>query len=380
MSRSLVDPWERFLDAAVGAVVLLHVSSMVHGDATDRGTAAVLVAAVTTLLRYRSPRACLFVSLAISLVAPWLQDERVAVWAMTQVCLGSFVVRTSRHEAIVAAVVVGATMYGTAIALAGDVLDPGPLSVIPWTAAVAGGGLAVRAQRQYVASLERQAILATKDREADFHRRLTEERLRIARDLHDAVAHQIALINVHAGSARSNLRTATDVAERSLIEIGGACRSVLREMQQILFVLRGSDGRTGDREPRAVLDLPALLGSFRAIGLEVTTEITGDLDALDPAVKVTLQRVLQEALTNAQRHSDGRARLTVASAPGHVLVEVLTPGQRGGADGRASRGESGFGLIGMRERVTAAGGSLVAEQTPSGFLVRASFDGTDTTR
>jgi signal transduction histidine kinase len=169
---------------------------------------------------------------------------------------------------------------------------------------------------------------------------------------------------VHAGAAERVLADAPPAVRASLTEIRNASRTVLEELQEIVSVLR----RTGapdepDRAPTTAAGIPALIASFRAVGMEIDATIAGDL-ALTPTANAAAYRVVQEALTNAHRHGTGSAAVRVRPDDANLHIDIENP-----VDGTSRSDGSGFGLVGMRERVTAAGGTLDVRTRPGRFAL-----------
>jgi signal transduction histidine kinase len=229
-------------------------------------------------------------------------------------------------------------------------------------------GLAVRNQRRVVAEAHERARIAEESREEEARRRVDEERLRIARELHDVVAHHIAVINVQSGAAEHLLDTDPAAAQEAIGHVRAATGEVLAEMSTLLGLLRtGNDDDS--REPaRGLADLDGLVESFRRTGLRVTVRQEGELARLAPLVDVTAYRVLEEALTNASKHGTGGAADVVISQTGETTVLEV----RNRVDGPVPDTADGHGLVGMRERVTAIGGVLnVGADGQGRYLVRA---------
>ncbi|MFE1396984.1 sensor histidine kinase [Nocardiopsis dassonvillei] len=301
---------------------------------------------------------------ALALVSP---DVSVAVWVLAQICLMTVALRGARVPALVLAVTLGAELYlGSILILGVGLLDPFALALLAWTAAVVGAGLYIRSQGDYLEALRETARTAVAARESEVVRRVSEERLRIARDLHDSVAHTMAVVNVHAGAAEQALEVDPERARQSLAQVRVASRSILEELQHILSLLRRV-GETGDdrsvaSDPRAIGDL---VESVRALGLDVRLALDTDLADHDPALRMTLYRLMQEALTNAHRHGRGPVTVTVTSADAQLLLEVANA--VGPAD-RTER-EPGYGLVGMRERAASVGGRIEAGRHGEDFRV-----------
>jgi signal transduction histidine kinase len=239
--------------------------------------------------------------------------------------------------------------------------------VVCCIAAVATG-LAVAERRQmFTATIER-AERAERDREDEARRRVDAERLRIARELHDVVAHSMSMINIQAGVAAHVLTDQPEQAAAALSAIKSASREGLRELRAILNVLRQVDADEPEREPAPGLSqLPALVHVTTQAGLP--TELSVSNGAAVPAsVELAVYRIVQESLTNAVRHagSGARAQVCVDSHDGVLHVQV---DDEGGA-GVTPSSEPGSGIAGMRERVEALGGSLRAgPKTQGGWRV-----------
>lgn len=213
-------------------------------------------------------------------------------------------------------------------------------------------GDVIRVQREQFQAITERAERAEATREALANQRVAEDRLAIARDLHDAVAHQIAVINLHAGVAGSALRERPDDAEHSLAVIRQASRTVLTQIGDLLATLRdpGSPG-TG---PVGLAQLDDILRQFRGHGLDVTVRRLGEARELPAAVDVVALRVIQEALTNAHKHGvEHRAHVVLEYLPDRLHVTVVNP-----VPARVTGAAAGHGLTGARERVEAVRGTL----------------------
>ncbi len=229
-------------------------------------------------------------------------------------------------------------------------------------------GFATRTRRQYVAEVEARLAAAERDRDERARVAVAEERQRLARELHDVVAHHVSLIGVQAGAARTALRRSPEQAAAALAEIESSSRSAVGELRQLLDVLAPVDGVS---PPQPGLHaLPALVDRWRAAGVQVQAELTGDPHEVAPTVSLCCYRLVEEALTNAARHSRaGSVAVRVVIGPA-VDVEVTDPGPaRPAVDGTGNR----RGIIGMRERVALCGGTLdVGAMPEGGFRVHAS--------
>nr|WP_237417683.1 histidine kinase [Actinomadura rayongensis] len=197
------------------------------------------------------------------------------------------------------------------------------------------------------------------------------ERLRIARELHDALSHSIATISVQAGSALYALgERRSEVVHSALTAIRETSKDTMQELRTTLSGLREGDGGE-DRDRAGLARLPALLDAVRAAGLPVEVEVSGPPLRLDPTVDHCAYRILQESLTNVLRHAgpQASARIRICYDLARLAIEVTDDG----AEVPAGLGEGkGLGLAGMRERAEAVGGACTAGPRPGGgFEVRA---------
>jgi signal transduction histidine kinase len=225
---------------------------------------------------------------------------------------------------------------------------------------------------------ERGVVLAeraaTAERERDHLARLAaaDERAFIARELHDVVAHSLAVMIAQADGARYVLDTDTERARKAMGTVAGTGREALDDMHRIVAVLRGTGGEEDaeDRRRRGLGQLGTVVDRARAAGLDVESHIEGDAGRLSPAEELTVFRIAQESLTNALRHAGPGTRVTVALVvePGRAMLEVSDDGTGQAPDSAGG----GNGLLGMRERVAVHGGELSAGPGPDGgWSVRA---------
>jgi signal transduction histidine kinase len=214
------------------------------------------------------------------------------------------------------------------------------------------------------------------EREVEASRRRAEERLQMARELHDVVAHTLAVVGVHVNVAADALDDSPDEARDALRFASQAHGRAMADLRSLIEIMR--DGATGIPAPQPDLGgLAELVASARAAGLDVSLREDGDPDSVPAPVALAAYRVVQEALTNTLKHACAR-RVTVelGCRPAEVVVEVVDDGR--GAPGTPA---AGLGLVGMRERVTALGGSLRAgPERDGGFRVRAAIPVTDSPR
>jgi signal transduction histidine kinase len=227
-------------------------------------------------------------------------------------------------------------------------------------------GESVRSRHVIAAEALERARQAERTREEEARARVGAERLRIAREVHDTVAHAIAIINVHAGVSAYVLDKRPESARAALLTIEQTSAQALHEMRALLGVLRDSDN---DRVPHPGLDhVDELTALAREAGLDVDLEVTASTAPVPAAVDHTAYRILQESITNVIRHV-GPTRVTVALDYGAdvLVVRVTDEGpERPDRTVEGSPAEPGRGIVGMRERCGLLGGELTAEPRPSG--------------
>ena len=227
-------------------------------------------------------------------------------------------------------------------------------------------GETVRARRQYLAQLEARAVQLEREREADARRAVAEEQTRIARELHDVIAHNVSVMVVQAAAADEVFDDRPDEARAALRSIDAVGREALAELRRLLGGIRPDDT---ELQPQPSLDrLDALVESVRTAGVRAVVGVSGDARPLPPGIDLSAYRIVQEALTNVLRHSGAsEVRVRVAYEPEAVVLEIADNG-RSGQNGEP---QPGNGLLGMRERATLAGGTFEAHAGAGGFVVRA---------
>jgi signal transduction histidine kinase len=237
---------------------------------------------------------------------------------------------------------------------------------------------AVRVRREQEAQLAATVIQLELDRQENARRAVFNERVRIARELHDVVAHHVSVMGVQAGAARRVLQKHPEKAEEALSNIEAASREAVQEMHRLLGFLRQEPEETSLAPQPGMSQLTTLVDQMRDAGLPVELQIEGAQRALPPSVDLSAYRIVQEALTNTLRHAGpARAQVKVNYADSAVDIEVLDNGR--GPNEPDSPDSTGHGLIGMRERVTLLGGKFQAGHHPGvGYSVRAHLplDGT----
>lgn len=240
------------------------------------------------------------------------------------------------------------------------------------------GGAWIFGDRAWASAVEREQLARAHDEIRAQQAQLAEqavtlERMRIARELHDVVAHHVSAMGVQAGAARRVLDRDPAAARDALQHVERSAREAIGELRSLVLTLRSDDDGTGAAPDLSGID--ALVEAARDAGQRVGLARIGERPALSPAVELTAYRVVQEALTNARKHAGAAATIDVRLrfAPDALEVEVGDDGHGSPHAARSGLG-SGMGLIGMRERVTAIGGALEAgPKSRGGFLVRASL-------
>ncbi|MBP8539065.1 sensor histidine kinase [Streptomyces sp. MK37H] len=319
------------------------------------GTVVVGTAAVTAVyLAAGYPYGPVFLSVVVACVTAIAAGRRIAAWSALGLLWGSHLL-------------IGHWLYRWL-----PPGDDGPvgwgqeLAVTAWATAIVAASELVRVRRE-------QWARERAEREAAARRRADEERLRIARELHDVLAHSISVINVQAGVGLALLDQDPEQARTALTTIKAASKEALGEVRQVLDTLRTSgSGAPGaaPRSPAPGLDrLEELTGQAADAGLAVRVEVEGARTALPPGADLAAFRIVQEALTNIVRHSGSRnAHVLLHYAPGELELRVDDDGPATG-DGATGGGN---GLVGMRERAAALGGTVEAGPRPDGgFRVRA---------
>jgi signal transduction histidine kinase len=238
-------------------------------------------------------------------------------------------------------------------------------------------GRSLRLRRAYLDELEARARRLEQAREADSRAARAEERSRIARELHDVVAHHVSVMTVQAGAARRILHRDPEAVQDALTTIEQMGRTALGEMRRLVGVLRTeAEPVRSELSPQpGVHDVSNLVEQLRETGLQVQLWIEGESRALSPGVDLAAFRLVQEALTNTLKHAGPQARawVRIQYADRQLEVEVEDDG-RGLVAGLGRNGGNGHGLVGMRERVALYGGDLrIGPRSGGGFEVRARF-------
>lgn len=372
--------------AVDAAVVFLAVACQVEiwtgQRPTSAAAAAALVGPLPLLLRRRFPFAAPVLVFA-ALGAASLADAGAAAAGVFLTPFSAFslalafwfVGEQGKGEQVVAGAAVGlasvavvAGSAGQAFVLVDEDSDLGTISLF-----VLGGGLslaafALRRREQGAAEFERRASRLEREREERTRAAVAAERARIARDLHDVIAHSVSVMTVQAGAARLLLAESPERARAPLVSVEETGRQALAEMRRLLGILRTEDGRPALAPQPGIADLSTLVEQMRRAGLQVELAVEGRPMVLPTGIDLAAYRIIQEALANALEHAGpARARVTVRYGPDALDLEIADDGP-GGRDNGGIRS----GLVAVRERVSVYGGELEAgPRTGGGYAVRA---------
>jgi signal transduction histidine kinase len=355
--------------AAVAAYAAVTLTAEISAGApAQHAAAATLVAAAygaALVLRRTAPAAVLAVQAGAAVAYVALGFPVFMLGPAALVTMYTVASRLDRRTAV--------AMLGAAEAVLAALswLGPAFTGVAAWlqfTAILAAAwflGDVVRRWQVAAAAHARRAGELEQAREELARLAVTAERLRIARELHDVVAHSMSVIAMHAGSARLAADRDPAAARKALEVVEEASRTALAEMRRLVTVLRDTDNGAPALAPAPGLpDVHRLVAEVAAAGVTVEVQAEGDLTAVPDGVSLTAYRIVQEALTNVVRHaSPARAHLSVTVRDGEVMLEVVDDGAVA-LTTAAARG--GHGMIGMRERAAMYGGEFAAGPRPGG--------------
>ncbi|MFC9509925.1 sensor histidine kinase [Streptomyces sp. NPDC057002] len=332
-----------------------------------------VLGAAALVFRRRAPMTVLVLTGTVSVVESVTGDPRTPVAMSAVIALYTVASTTDRPTTWRVGLLTTTVLTGTAMA-AGSLpwYAQENLGIVAWAGIGATAGDAVRSRRAFIQAIRERAERAERTREEEARRRVAEERLRIARDLHDVVAHHIALVNVQAGVAAHVMDKRPDQAKEALAHVREASRSALNELRATVGLLRQSGDPEAPTEPAPGLDrLDELAGTFRNAGQRIEVARTDQGTALPAAVDLAAYRIIQEALTNVRKHagSHAKAEVSVVRVGPNIEITVLDDGS--GEDADPGSG-GGHGLLGMRERVSALRGTLTTgPRYGGGFRVHA---------
>lgn len=339
-------------------------------------TLAVL-AALVLLARRRRPVGVLAVTVSLVTVG-WISDGRAAPTLGLAMGAALYTVTQYRRGRIGWHCAAGIAVFLAIINVLSGPSVNNLLSAWSWVGFCAVAGYSVRGRRDYVAAVEDRAIRAEQGREQEAWRQVTEERLRIARELHDVVGHHIALINVQSAVVEHVLTSDPGRAAESLGHVRRASRMVLDELSSLVRVLRDPDEPVLTRPARGLAHLDKLVESFLSSGLPLACQVDGRPRPLPALVDLAAYRIIQESLTNAYKHGrGGRASVRLTYDQHELRFQILNSGAGRGRTNHlvaeADIIEAGFvaghGITGMRERAAALDGRLRIGRTPDDSFV-----------
>jgi signal transduction histidine kinase len=372
-----VDP--RVMDGVVAGVLLLLQVAAIAGASPETGQRAgdwlayllSLGLCLPYLVHRRRPMLAMGL-VAASLLLYSLRQYAAYPGLSLFVLVFAIALHSTRRKAFLAMLL---AMGAFAVALA--VQPVGIATAATWTStllAVAVAWLAgenMRNRRARIAALEERSARLEREREERAAQAVAEERLRIARELHDVVAHSMSVIAVQSGVGNHVIDTQPEQARAALAAIETTSRAALVEMRRLLGVLRTDGGDpAADLAPAPGLaDLPDLVEQVRSAGIATTLTVTGETAAVGPGVDLSAYRIVQEALTNVIKHGGSSADVLVENSPDGLRVQVTdrpAPGAVRPPVDAGGSAEHGHGLVGMRERVTVYGGTFEAGPMPGG--------------
>jgi signal transduction histidine kinase len=328
---------------------------------------------VALIWRRRSPRAVL-AAIAMATITIWLMDEFDGTTAVAGTIslygLGRYV---ERPRSLQAYTVSSVALVVVALLTIEDGPTQGWIRFVSRCGIVLGPfwlGDSQRARSALTASYQERALRAEAARSAEARRAVIDERARIARELHDVVAHSVSIMVVQSAVAQRLSAADPAKAQAAIANVAQVGRSALTEMRRIIDVLDGGESEHSERAPQPGLaDLDVLIERCRGAGLNVTFERIGEPPVLSAGTELSLYRLVQESLTNVMKHAGAAETVVRLNFDNPIVIEVADNGR--GAAASATDG-LGRGLIGMRERVTALHGTFAAGPKPGGgYLVRA---------
>jgi signal transduction histidine kinase len=358
--------WHTALDVLALLVILLSVTPPLFGRGDWEVGPAVLITGlvmgVSLMFRRRFADWVLGINIVLTLVLMWLGVSGAATGIPTAIAI--YAVALSMPRVMVwrlSAVTALALMSGFVAFADFDLFEPSWIAFAAVPALSAALGTISRSRHDLLAASEERARIAEEGREAEVSRSIAEERLRIARDLHDLIAHQIAAVGLHAELAERSISSNQDQAKASLQIIKDSSRQGLHDIAELMKVLR-EDGESG--QTLSLVNLSDLIARYEQAGLFTDLRIEGELSDLPAVVDAVAYRIIQEGLTNANKHGQGqKASLTISRTDDELVIEVSNQ-----ATTTQSQPSSGYGLTGIRERVATVSGEVSAGLvTPSNF-------------
>jgi signal transduction histidine kinase len=351
----------RVIDGGIVAALLLFDVVTNRGVGGDRFL--VDVALALPLLWRRHHARAVFAVMVLVALTQWLLDVRASGDLALLVGLYSVAVAESTRTTLVATGVLEVGIAMVAVRWTPNSVAPAFIGLSGMAVAAAVLGMSVRGRRQLVDSLHERAARLEYERDQQGQLAAAAERARIARDMHDIVAHHLSVMIALVDGATYQVRDAPERAETAMATASRTGRQALGEMRRLLGVLRDEEGPALSPQP-GIAEIEALVGRLHTAGVDVRYERSGPDEPLEPGLELTAYRIVQEALTNALKHAgDGaRASVTLARTGDDVVVEIRDTG----VGATTAPGAEGGGLRGMRERAAVYGGEVAAGPHPDG--------------
>lgn len=339
----------------------MHTSSLIM-------FAALLGTAALMFVRRKWPMPVFIAAVAIFVLTALFGVPSLAPGIAAVIAAYAFAYRSPRKPVLILVSIALAGVIVLALAMTGwESLDTRVFQIGAALAIAAALGDSARSRQEYLLQVEDRAARAEHTREAEAQRRVSEERLRIARDLHDTVAHQISVINLHAGAASGYVTTRPEQAQSALLTIREAARGALTEIGSLLHYLRDEEQGSAPPPQHGLDDVKSLLERMRDSGLTITEHMEGDLARVTGNTGTVAYRVIQEGLTNAHKHGSSRTvDLRVRVGGSQLSIEIENDARPGTQSTDAG---TGLGLIGLRERVAAAQGTVAITPSQGRFLL-----------
>ncbi|MHC9043221.1 sensor histidine kinase [Microbacterium saperdae] len=347
------------------AALITELTVMLIAGEESLGYLGLGLSAFGLLVIFRARWVGLALTTAGGVASALFATEYVGVWTVTVFAMFLFA-RQGRHVLWAMAGAASALYLALVAREAGQFDAPVALVAATFVVAAAAAGSAVRLQTDSWDAARQRAVDLASAQAVALRQAVTDERLRIARDLHDVVGHELAVVNINVGVAEVSLPSGADGARRALQAAREGLQRTLQETQQILDLLRAVDTKPDYRSELALVEhIPSLVERVTAAGGTIVARVAEDLPALDAEVSAAAYRIVQEALTNAEKYGTGVVQLTVRVEDSRLLIDVSNP-SRPSID---TAPRAGYGIVGMRERTQAAGGNIEISQSEDTFAV-----------
>ncbi len=366
---------ERLIDAGIALLLAAAaIAEALTAGGLDAPWPAVAWIALGTTVPLAWRRSAPLVVLTVMLVTVGVTDTRWGLADELSIPFAGLLVATyaagaytDRRDGRIAAAIIALAVVSMALSIGedpvGDALFIGAILFAVW-----GAATVVRSRHELAEALAARTVELEHEREEKARLAVAEERARVARELHDVVAHNLSIMVVQAGAERRAIGDERPQTAEVLATIEQTGRAAMAEMRRLLGMLRRSDDELALAPQPSLARVEELVAQVREAGLPVELRVEGEVRALPGGIDLSAYRIVQEALTNALKHAGpARARVTIQYGAGALDIEVADDGTRGG-DGA----DGGHGLIGMRERVALFGGELAAGRgSRGGYAVRA---------